>query len=236
MKIWAIFKKELQTYFFSPVAYIVFSSFLLITGYLFWVVMVSSKLATMEPLLFNAGFVFLLGSPVLTMRLISEERKTNTIELLLTSPISPSEIVIGKFLACFTVFLVLMGLTLQYPQILSSYSSNLDFGPILSGYIGFTLLGAAFISLGLFASSLSENQIISAMVSFALLLFFWIIGWTKYALEGPVGEAISKISLFERYSDFLKGIVDSGNVIYFVVFTIVWLFLATRVLESDRWR
>jgi ABC-2 type transport system permease protein len=236
MKIWAIFKKELQSFFFSPVAYIVFASFLVVVGYLFTVILVSSKIATVEPLLFNAGFVLLLGSPVLTMRLISEERKSNTIELLLTSPISPAEVVIGKFLACFAVFFVLMLLTLQYPLILSQYATNLDWGPVYTGYIGFALLGAAFIALGLFASSISENQVISAMVSFGMLILFWIIGWTKHAFDGPLGEAVSKISLFERYSEFLKGVIDSGNVIYFVVFTTIWLFLATRVLESDRWR
>ncbi len=236
MKIFAIIKKELQTYFFSPVAYIVFASFLLVIGYLFSVVLVTTKIATIEPLLFNAGFILLLVSPVLTMRLLSEERKSNTIELLLTSPISPAEIVMGKFLSCYIVYLVLMLLTLQYPAILNSYSSNLDFGPIESGYLGFALLGASFISIGIFASALAENQIISAMVSFGILILFWIIGWIKFALDNPVGELISKLSLFERYSDFLKGVVDSSNVIYFVIFTMIWLFLATRVLESDRWR
>jgi len=236
MKILAIIKKELQTYFYSPVAYIVFASFLLVVGYLFWVVLVSSKLATLEPLLFNAGFILLLASPVLTMRLISEERRSNTIELLLTSPISPVEIVIGKFLACFIVYLILMFLSFQYPLIMSFYSDNIDLGPIYSGYIGFALLGAAFISIGVFASTLTENQIISAMVSFAGLIIFWIIGWSKYAFENAFGDAISRLSLFERYSDFIKGVIDSGNVIYFVMFTVIWLFLATRVLESEKWR
>ena len=109
-------------------------------------------------------------------------------------------------------------------------------GPIQSGYLGFALLGASFISIGIFASALAENQIISAMVSFGILILFWIIGWIKFALDNPLGELISKSSLFERYSDFLKGVVDSSNVIYFVVFTMIWLFLATRVLESNRWR
>jgi ABC-2 type transport system permease protein len=236
MKILAIFKKELQSYFYSPVAYIVFSAFLLVVGYLFYVVMASSMMASIEPILFNAGFILLLASPVLTMRLISEERKTNTIELLLTSPVSPAEVVIGKFLACFTVYLVLTVLTFQYPYIISMYSNNLDWGPIYSGYIGFLLLGAAFISLGLFASSLTENQVISAMISFSGLLLFWIIGWLKFALDNPLGEIISRLSLFDRYSEFLKGVVDSGNIVYFVSFIIIWLFMATRVLESDRWR
>ena len=236
MKILAIMKKELQSYFFSPIAYIVFSSFLAIVGYLFWVILVTSKVATLEPMLYNAAFILLLASPVLTMRLVSEERKSKTIELLLTSPISPFEIVAGKFLACFVLYLVLILLTLQYPLILSWYSLDFDMGPIYSGYFGLILLGAAYISLGLFASTLTENQIIAAMLSFGGLILFWIFGWAKHAFENDFGEFLGKLSLFDRYAEFLRGIVDSGNVIFFVIFTMTWLFLATRVLESDRWR
>lgn len=236
MKILAILRKELQTYFYSPAAYIVFGSFLLIVGYLFWIVLVSSKVANLEPLLYNAAFILLLASPVLTMRLLSEERRSNTIELLLTSPISPVEIVIGKFLACFLLYLILIGLTLQYPAILHAYAQNLDWGPIISGYIGLILLGAAFISFGMFASSVTENQVISAMITFGGLLLFWIFGWAKLVLDNTLGEVMSRLSLFDRYSEFLKGMVDSGNVVFFLIFTITWLFVATRVLESDRWR
>lgn len=236
MKILAILRKELQTYFYSPAAYIVFGSFLLIVGYLFWIVLVSSKVANLEPLLYNAAFILLLASPVLTMRLLSEERRSNTIELLLTSPISPVEIVIGKFLACFLLYLILIGLTLQYPAILHAYAQNLDWGPIISGYIGLILLGAAFIAFGMFASSVTENQVISAMITFGGLLLFWIFGWAKMVLDNTLGEVMSRLSLFERYSEFLKGMVDSGNVVFFLIFTITWLFIATRVLESDRWR
>ncbi|RCK78435.1 MAG: ABC-type transport system involved in multi-copper enzyme maturation, permease component [Candidatus Ozemobacter sibiricus] len=236
MKILAILRKELQTYFYSPAAYIVFASFLLVVGYLFWVVLIASKVANLEPLLYNAAFILLLASPVLTMRLISEERRTNTIELLLTSPISPVEIVIGKFLACFLLYLILIVLTFQYPAILHTYAQNLDWGPIISGYIGLILLGAAYIAFGLFASSVTENQVISAMLTFGGLLLFWIVGWTKNVLDNVYGDALSRLSLLERYSEFLKGMVDSGNVVFFLIFTITWLFVATRVLESDRWR
>lgn len=236
MKILAIMKKELQSFFFSPIAYIIFASFMAIIGYLFWVIMVSSKVATVEPMLYNAAFILLLASPVLTMRLISEEKKSRTIELLLTSPISPYEIIVGKFLACFVLYLALIFLTLLFPAIMSSYSSELDMGPIYSGYIGIILLGAAYISIGLFASTLSENQIVAAMLSFGGLILFWIFGWAKYALENAFGEILGSLSLFDRYAEFLRGIIDSGNVIFFIIFTFTWLFLATRVLESDRWR
>lgn len=236
MKIFAIMKKELQSFFYSPVAYIVFASFLMIVGYLFWVILISSRMASLEPMLYNAAFILLLASPVLTMRLVSEEKKSRTIELLLTSPISPAEIIAGKFLACFTLYLVLILLTVQYPMVLSAYSTEFDMGPVYSGYIGLILLGAAFISMGLFASTLTENQIIAAMVSFGGLVLFWIFGWAKHAFDNAFGEILGNLSIFDRYAEFLRGIVDSGNVIFFVVFTLTWLFLATRVLESDRWR
>ncbi|HMM61622.1 MAG TPA: ABC transporter permease [Candidatus Rifleibacterium sp.] len=236
MKILAIMKKELQSFFYSPVAYIVFASFLMIVGYLFWVILISSRMASLEPMLYNAAFILLLASPVLTMRLVSEEKKSRTIELLLTSPISPAEIIAGKFLACFTLYLVLILLTVQYPLVLSPYSTEFDMGPVYSGYIGLVLLGAAFISMGLFASTLTENQIIAAMVSFGGLVLFWIFGWAKHAFDNAFGQILGNLSIFDRYAEFLRGIVDSGNVIFFVVFTLTWLFLATRVLESDRWR
>jgi len=236
MKVLAIVKKELQTYFFSPVAYIIFAAFSLVIGFLFWLILMSTHLASMKETLFNCAFVLLLASPVLTMRLISEEKRSNTMELLLTSPISAAEIIIGKFLACFFVYLLLMGVTLQYALILSSYCPTLDWGPITSGYIGLILLGASFISFGLFASTVTENQMIAAMISFGGLLTFWLIGWSKHALENTMGEFFSKLSLLERYWEFPNGMVDSGNIIFFVTFSLIWLFLATRVLESDRWR
>jgi ABC-2 type transport system permease protein len=235
-KIYAVMKRELQSFFYSPIAYIVFASFLAIVGYMFWVVVITSKLATLEPLLYNAAFILLLASPVLTMKVISEEKHSKTIELLLTSPISPLEIVMGKFLACFVLYLTLIVLTFQYPLVLSAFSNNFDMGPIYSGYLGLMLLSAAYISIGVFASSLSENQVISAMLSFGGLILFWVFGWAKHALDNDFGHALGSLSLFERYSDFLKGIVDSGNVIFFLVFTLTWLFLATRAIESERWR
>ncbi len=236
MKVLAIMKKELQSYFYSPVAYIVFAAFLLIVGYLFWVILVSSKVATLGPMLYNAAFVLLIASPVLTMRLISEEKKNKTIELLLTSPISPTEIILGKYLASLILYIILFALTFLYPVIISHYSPEFDWGPVGSGYLGILFLGSAFISVGLFASTVSENQIVSAMLSIGILILFWMFGFAKSVLENSFGEILGNLSIFERYADFLQGIIDSGNIVFFVIFTIVWLFLATRVLESDRWR
>ena len=236
MKILAIIKRELQSYFFSPVAYIVFSAFLIVVGYLFWIFLLSSQIASLEPMLYNAAFVLLIASPVLTMRLISEEKKNKTIELLLTSPISPTEIIIGKFLASLILYCILFVITLEFPFIIASYSPAFDWGPVFSGYFGMILLGSAFISVGLFTSTISENQIISAISSFGILLIFWFFGWAKEVFDNAFGQILSNLSIFDRFTDFLRGIIDTGNVIFFVVFTFIWLFLAVRVLESDRWR
>lgn len=236
MKVWALFKKEMQTFFFSPVAYIVFAAYLLVVGILFFLFLASSKMATLIPLLHNAAFILLLCSPVLTMRLISEERKANTMELLLTSPVSPTQIILGKFLASWALYLVLIILTFQYPVTLLLHAEGFDLGPVYCGYLGMFLLSSAFIAVGLFASALTENQIISAMVSFGLLLFFWIIGWARSAMNNAIGETLSKLSLVDRFDEFTRGMLDSGNVIFFVIFTLIWLFLAVRVLESERWR
>ncbi len=236
MKILAIIKKELQSYFFSPVAYIVFSAFLLVMGYFFWVFLLSSQIASLTPILSNSAFILLVVSPILTMRLISEEKKNKTIELLLTSPISPTEIIIGKFIASLLLYCLLFLFTLEFPFIIYHYSPEFDWGPVYTGYLGLVLMGSAFISVGLFASTISENQIISAMACFGILLLFWFFGWSKDIFENAFGQILSNLSLFDRFSDFLRGIIDSGNVIFFIVFTFIWLFLATRVLESDRWR
>ena len=236
MKILAIIKKELQSYFFSPVAYIVFSAFLLVMGYFFWVFLLSSQIASLTPILSNSAFILLIVSPILTMRLISEEKKNKPIELLLTSPISPTEIIIGKFIASLLLYCLLFLFTLEFPFIIYHYSPEFDWGPVYTGYLGLVLMGSAFISVGLFASTISENQIISAMACFGILLLFWFFGWSKDIFENAFGQILSNLSLFDRFSDFLRGIIDSGNVIFFIVFTFIWLFLATRVLESDRWR
>ena len=236
MKVLAIIKKELQSYFFSPVAYIVFSSFLLVVGYLFWAILLSSRIASIEPMLYNAAFVLLIASPILTMRLVSEEKKNRTIELLLTSPISPSEIILGKFLASLFLYTLLLILTLQFPLFVSKLSPEFDWGPVGRGYLGFFLLGSAFISVGIFFSTVSENQIISAITSFGVLILFWMIGFVKDIFDNWFGQMLSNLSLLERYAEFIRGIIDSGNIIFFVIFTFIWLFLATRALESDRWR
>ncbi|MEA2064261.1 MAG: ABC transporter permease subunit, partial [Gemmatimonadota bacterium] len=167
--------------------------------------------------------------PLITMKPYSEERKTGTIELLLTYPLSDLEIMLGKFFACFTLLLVMMALTLVYPLFLVLYSQP-ELGTLASGYLGLILMAASFIALGLFISSLTENQIIAAVATFAILLLFWILRWVG------ASELLAYLSVLEHFNNFSQGLIDTRDVVYYLSFTVLWLFMTLRVLESKKWR
>ncbi|RMF83725.1 MAG: ABC transporter permease [Nitrospinota bacterium] len=252
--VYPIFKRECKAYFNSPIAYAVFAIFLVISGYFFYSNVIFFSLMSFQmmqnpylaeqldmtegvirPLFGNVSVVLLLLTPLLTMRLIAEEKKTGTIELLLTYPLKDIEVVLGKFLACFFVFLVMLALTFPCPLLLALFGEP-EIGPLLSGYLGLLLIGAAFIALGLFVSSLTENQIIAAAVSFGLLLLFWVIGWSSRFAGGELGLLLSRLSILEHFDNFAKGVIDTTDVAYYLVFTLFWIFLTLRSLESVRWR
>ena len=178
-----LFKKELKSYFVSPIAWVVMSVFLLISGYFFTVILLSTNLPELKITFHNMGITFLFLSPLFTMRLLAEEKKLGTEELLFTLPLTDAQIVLSKYLASLTVFLILLGITWVYPLFLLSWGKP-DMGPIFTGYLGLFLMGASFLAVGLFSSSLTENQIIAAVVGFGTLLLFWIIGWAGYSLGG----------------------------------------------------
>lgn len=173
-KIWAIVKKEIKSFFISPIAYIVIAMFLLISGYFFSIIVFNTQMADMRIIFHNMGITLLFISPIITMRTFAEERKLGTIELLYTSPLTLQEIVFGKYLSCIVLFLIITGVTLEYPLLLRLFGKP-DWGPILTAYLGFVLLGMTFLAIGVFASSLTENQIVATVVSFSLLLLLWII-------------------------------------------------------------
>jgi ABC-2 type transport system permease protein len=253
--IWTIFKRECKAYFYSPIAYAILTIFLVVTGYFFYSnvlfyslmsfqMMQSPYLAEqlnmtdgiIRPLFSNVSVILLLLTPVLTMRLFAEEKKSGTIELLLTYPVTDSAVVLGKFLACLFVFLVMLALTVPCPLLLSWYGTP-ELGPLFSGYLGLLLLGAAFIALGLFISALTENQIIAAAAGFGILLLFWVIGWSAQFTGETVGNVLRQISLLEHFVDsFAKGVIDTTDVAYYLVFTIFCIFLTLRSLESWKWR
>ena len=232
---WLIARRELGSYFTSPVAYAVTAVWLLIVGYFFALILYYSREATMRYLFHNVTFFLLLMGPALTMRLVAEERKSGTIELLLTSPVRDGEVIAGKFIAALTLWALMLAVTLVYPALLRAFG-NPDPGPIATGYLGLLLLGSAILALGVVASTLTSNQIIAALVAFALGLLFWLSEALQDVLSGALGSFFSYLSLSSHFYDFPKGVVDTKDVIFYLSITVAALFLATRLLETRRYQ
>ena len=254
MRVWPIYKKELRLYFTSPVAYVLLTIFLLIAGYFFYSIFAFFTRASMQaamnpqmgrdlnvtesvlrPLFANLSVILLLLMPLLTMRLFAEERRAGTIELLLTYPVRDGAVLVGKYLAAFTVYTVMIAGTLLYPLLLVIVRAQPEWGPLATGYLGLLLMGAMFLAVGVFASSLTENQIVAAIVTFGLLLMFWIIGWTAEIVGGPLGTVLTHLSILEHNDTFAKGVLDTKDIIYYINFTALALFLTLRSLEARRW-
>ena len=254
MRVWPIYKKELRLYFTSPVAYVLLTIFLLIAGYFFYSIFAFFTRASMQaamnpqmgrdlnvtesvlrPLFANLSVILLLLMPLLTMRLFAEERRAGTIELLLTYPVRDGAVLVGKYLAAFTVYVVMIAGTLLYPLLLVIVRATPEWGPLATGYLGLLLMGAMFLAVGVFASSLTENQIVAAIVTFGLLLMFWIIGWTAEIVGGPLGTVLTHLSILEHNDTFAKGVLDTKDIIYYINFTALALFLTLRSLEARRW-
>ncbi len=256
INIWAIAYKEIRNYFVSPVAYVVLAGFLLLCGWFFWIYLLQFSTMVsmyaqfqqpqmlaqlnlndmvMAPLLQNMVIIFLIMMPLVTMRLFAEERALGIDELLLTSPIDTLEITLGKFLGAGMFFVVMLGCTLLYPAILMYYGDP-EIGSIITGYLGILLVGLSFIALGLFTSTLTNNQIVAAVSSFVILLLFFAIGWPANTVGETAGAILSYLSLTEHLQQRIEGLVVSSDVIYFLSVIAVALFLSQRSLESLRWR
>lgn len=235
--IFIIAKKELKSYFNSAVAYVVFAMFLILSGYFFSVILLVTKNASLEGALYNTTITLLFLVPLITMKLFAEERKLGTLEILMTKPVRDFEVVLGKFLASFIFLAIMFASTGVYVFILFKYG-NPDTGPIWSGYLGLLLLGACFAALGIFASTLSENQIIAAVLSFALILLLWIVNWISGNLElsEKINEFLNYLSLAGHFDDFVKGIIDLKNVVFYVSFIAFWLFVTTKSIGVRKWR
>jgi ABC-2 type transport system permease protein len=250
----AVFKKEMRLYFGSPVAYVVFTFFLLISGWFFsQIFLYYSELSmrsfmqpqfgqnlsvtdnVMRPLFTNMSVVLLFFMPMLTMRLFAEEKRSGTIELLLSYPVRDGEVLAGKFLAAGALYLLLLALTLLYPGLVA-YFTRLEWGPILTGYLGLALNGAAFLALGVLVSSLTENQIVAGFGTFALLLALWVIGWGAEFAAGPLRTVLQYVSITEHMDGFSRGTIDTKDLVYYASATGLSLFLTLRSLESKRWR
>lgn len=249
-----IAKRELGSFFNSPVFYVITTVFLVLYSFMFFSMLnyfsIQSLQASqfqgmdaginlndmvIEPSFHNMAVILLLIIPVITMRTFSEEKKSKTITLLLSSPIHLKEIILGKFLACLLVITVMI--------LLSSYSilfllmvGKPEMGPVVSGYLGLLLMAGCYISAGIFASSLTDNQIVSAVIGFGFTLFMWIVGWGANSGGAGLGELLKYLSLIDHLESFTKGIIDSSDVVYYLSFITLGLFLTHRILDSNRWR
>lgn len=231
----AIAKRELTAYFASPIAYVVTAAMLAIFGYFFSVVLFLSKQASLRQLFSSVTIILVFVMPLLTMRLLAEEHRSGTIELLLTSPVRDWEVVVGKFLAGFALYMLMLVPTLYYALVLEIFG-NPDWGPIFTVYLGLLLMGGALLSLGTFTSALTSNQIVAAILGVGLILILWLIPAASQFVNPPLSTILTYMGLSSHFFDFTKGVIDTRDVVFYLSVIAGALFLTTRVLETRRWR
>ena len=228
-KVLVLFTREFQAYFHSPIAYVVLTTFLIISGYFFSMILSFTEEATLRYTLSNMAITLLFICPLITMRLLAEERNSGTIETLMTDPVREVEVVLGKFFAALLFYITLLVPTGSYIIILKLIG-NPDTGPMISGYIGLVLIGAVFISIGVFASSLSKNQIVAGVITLVSLLLLWVIGWAGELAPGTLSKVLAYLGFFDHFEDLQRGIIDTKDIIYYVTTAILFLFLTVRIL------
>jgi ABC-2 type transport system permease protein len=249
-----IYWRELKSTFYSPIAYIVLGIFAVLAGFFFYMMTQSyshyslqamsqryggaQPMKLMEylfsPYLGNLSVTFLFILPLIGMRFFSEEKKSGTIELLFTYPLSDLDILLGKYLAGLTFLACLVGVALFYPLLIADQAS-IQWKVLLLGFLGLALEGAAFLALSVFTSALSENQIISATLGFGSALFLWVMSWMAQS-GGPFSGFISELSILNHFNEFPKGNLSLADLSYFILFIAFCLFSTLRVLESKKWR
>ncbi len=226
--------REFKSYLASPMAYVVTGIFLVLTGFFFSISSATYFETSIRGFLGIGSILLLLLASVLTMRLLAEERKMGTLELLLTAPVRDSEVIAGKFLGSLGMLTAMLVLTFYYPLLLMWFGDP-DIGPIATGYLGLFLLGGVSLAVGLFASSLTSNQLVAAVVAGGILGALWFVGMAADLLPEALGEVINYLSLSYHFPDFMRGVIDTRSIIYYLSITVLFLFLAIRSLESSRW-
>jgi ABC-2 type transport system permease protein len=247
----AIADKELRSYFASPIAYIIIGLFALLFGWFFFVylsvfVQRSSQMAMgggapninqdmIRGVFLNSAVIILFVMPMITMRTYSEEKRSGTIELLLTSPVTDFQIIMGKFLGALGLYASMLLVTMLYIAMLFLYG-NPEWRPIATGYLGLLLMGGCFLSVGLFISSVTKNQIVAGFLTFAVFLMLWVINWMADQ-SGPIMGAVLKyLSITDHFDDFARGIIDTKHVVYYLTFITFGLFLTAKSVDMERWR
>ena len=249
----AIAEKELRSYFASPIAYILIGFFSLLFGWFFYVYLMAFvnqseqmmqfggggganvNQMMIRGLLQNTAVIILFVMPMITMRTYSEEKRSRTVELLLTSPVTDLEIILGKFIGALALYGAMLLVTMLYILILFKIG-NPEWRPIVAGYLGLLLMGGCFLSTGLFISSLTKNQIVAGFLTFATFLMLWVIGWLGESSSPTTRDVLNYISITEHFEDFARGIIDTKHVIYYLSFITFGLFLTAKSVDSERWR
>ncbi|MBM2809301.1 MAG: type transporter [Chloroflexi bacterium] len=231
----AVAEREVKSYFASPVAWVVTAFFIAIWGFLFAAILSGSREANIRPLLSNFSVTFLFLAPLLTMRLIAEEARSGTLEVLLTQPLREVELVLGKYLGSVAFLVFMLVMSLYFPTILLIFG-NPDKGPLYGGYLGVLLQGMSFLAIGLLASSLTQNQIISVAVTFVALLLFWLSDAFSRLLSGPVAQVAQYVSITKRFEDMPQGVIDTKDLVFFLTVIIGCLFITTQIVAARRWR
>ena len=247
----AIAHKELKSYFSTPIAYVVIGFFAFLFGYFFYAMLIifNQQSAQFEgqgggadinqqlirPLFLNASVILLFVLPLITMRTYSEEKRSGTIELLLTSPLSDVQIILGKFLGAMGLYAAMIAITAVHMALLFSYG-NPEWKVVVTGYIGLLLMGGCFISVGLLISSLTKNQIVSGMATFAVFLLLWVINWIA-SFTGPTTQSVlNYLSITDHFDDFTRGILDTKHLVYYFSVMSFGLFLTARSVDTERWK
>ena len=233
----ALTQRELAANFLSPVAYVVAALFLITSGYLFMSnTLIEGGEASMRFMLESMAGLLILAIPMLTMRVLSDEFATGTIETLMTAPITDVEVVIGKFLGVLIFYLALLATTVAHVVLLFNYGAD-EVGVVMYGYLGMVLLGGMYVAVGLFASSLTRYQLVAALIGMALLALFTVLVDALASWQGGQWRVVlSYINVFHHFKDFSRGILDTKSVVFFLSNTVFFLFLAVKVMESRRWR
>jgi ABC-2 type transport system permease protein len=249
----AVAGKELRGYFASPTAWVMMGFFAFLFGYFFVTYLtyfvqqsmqaqfggaapnMNVNMQLVRPLLGNASVIILFLLPMVTMRTYAEEKRSGTIELLLTSPLTDFEIIMGKFLGVVGLYVALLAVTLVYVSFLFIYGDP-EWLPLVSGYLGLLLLGSCFISLGLFISSTTKNQMVAGAATFVLALLLWIVDWMADGAGPTTASLLRYLSITQHFDDFGKGVIDTKHVIYYLSFISFGLFLTLKSVDSERWR
>jgi ABC-2 type transport system permease protein len=230
-----ISKREIRTYFNSPVAYIVVTVFMIITGYLFFTQLFLEKQADMRSFFGVMPLLFMFLIPAITMRLLAEEKGSGTLELLITMPVRDIEVVVGKFLAAMALLCTALGLTLVFAFTVMKLGP-IDKGPTLGGYLGLVLMGGAYVGIGLMASALTRNQIVAFIVSFAICFTLYLFGRLTQFVPESLQPIVSFLSIDGHFENFSRGVIDLRDVIYYLSVIGVCMLVATTSLESRKWK